>query len=156
MDSSCSTKVSDLFTKWSHNRNVGLVLITQNIFHQGPSSRDISLNSRYIVLFKKSRYKPQVMHLARHVYPENISTFHKTYLDACREPHTYLFLDLTLLIKDLLRFIWKIFPDKRTEVFAPVEGNEPIEVTTALSRICKRRLNINCCWVCYKYTEWKS
>ena len=41
MDSAYSTKASRLFTKGSHHRNISLVLITQNLFHQGPSSRDI-------------------------------------------------------------------------------------------------------------------
>jgi hypothetical protein len=45
MDSAYSTKVSELFTKGSHHRNICLVLITQNLFHQGPSVRDISLNT---------------------------------------------------------------------------------------------------------------
>jgi hypothetical protein len=40
MDSAYSTKVSQLFTKGSHHRNISLVLITQNLFHQGPASRD--------------------------------------------------------------------------------------------------------------------
>jgi hypothetical protein len=48
MDSAYSTKVRELFTKGSHHRNISLVLITQNLFHQSPSSRDISLNSKYI------------------------------------------------------------------------------------------------------------
>ena len=67
MDSAYSTKVSQLFTKGSHHRNISLVLITQNLFHQGPSSRDISLNSKYIVVFKNPRDKTQVVHLARQV-----------------------------------------------------------------------------------------
>jgi len=78
MDSAYSTKVSQLFTKGSHHRNISLVLITQNLFHQGPSSRDISLNRKYIVVFKNLRNKTQIVHLARQVYPENISRFHKT------------------------------------------------------------------------------
>ena len=41
IDSAYSTKVSQLFTKESHHRNISLVLFTQNLFHQGPSSRDI-------------------------------------------------------------------------------------------------------------------
>jgi len=49
MDSAYSTKLSQLFTKRSHHRNISLVLITQNLFLQGPSSRDISLNNKYIV-----------------------------------------------------------------------------------------------------------
>jgi len=75
MDSVYSTRVSQLFTKGSHHRNVSLVLVTQNMFHQGPSSHDISLNSKYIVVFKNPRDKTQIVHLARQVYPENISSF---------------------------------------------------------------------------------
>ena len=125
--------MSELFTKGSHHRNISLVLITQNLFHQGPSSRDISLNSKYIVVFKNPRDKTQIVHLARQVYPENISSFHKTYLEACKDPHTYLFLDLTQSINDLLRFRTKIFPGETCEVFAPVQGNEPVKITTSLS-----------------------
>jgi len=133
MDSAYSTKVSELFTKGSHHRNISLVLITQNLFHQSISSRDISINSKYIVVFKNPRDKTQIVHLDRQVYPGNISSFHKTYLDVCKDPHTYLFLDLTQSINDLLRFRTKIFPWELTEVFAPVQGNEPIEVTATLS-----------------------
>jgi hypothetical protein len=57
MDSAYSTKVSQLFTKGSHHRNISLILVTQNLFHQGHSSRDTSLNSKYIVVFKNPRAK---------------------------------------------------------------------------------------------------
>jgi len=137
MDSAYSTKVSELFTKGSHHRNINLVPITQNLFHQGPSSRNIYLNSKYIVVFKNPRDKTQIVHLVRQVYPENISSFHKTYLEASKDPHTYLFLALTQSINDLLRFRTKIFPAEITEVFAPVHGNDPIEVITTLFYVLK-------------------
>ena len=89
MDYAYSTKVSELFTKLSHKRTISLVLITQNLFHQGPSSRDITLNSKYAVVFKNPRDKTKIVHLARQVCPENISRFHKTYLDSCKDPHIY-------------------------------------------------------------------
>ena len=54
-------------------------------------------------------------------------------MDACKDPHTYLFLDVTQSINDLLRFRAKIFPDDRTEMFAPVDANEPVEITITLS-----------------------
>ena len=57
MGSTYSTKVSELFTKGSHYRKISLILITQNLFHQGPSSRVIPLNSKYIVVFKNPRDK---------------------------------------------------------------------------------------------------
>jgi septin family protein len=66
MDSAYSSKVSELFTKGSHHRNISLILITQNLFHQGPSSRDISLNSKNIE-FKNPRDKTQIVHLPRQV-----------------------------------------------------------------------------------------
>jgi hypothetical protein len=62
----------------------------------------------------------------------NIFSFHKTYLDVCRDPHTYLFLDLTQPINDLLRFRTKIFPGEITEVFALLDSNEPVEIATSL------------------------
>jgi hypothetical protein len=114
MDTAYSTKVSQLFTKGSHHRNISLVLITQNFFHRGPSARDISLNCKYTTVFKNTIDKTQIVNLARQVYPENISSFHKTYLDVCKDPHTYLFLDLTIPINDRLRFRTKIFPGEYT------------------------------------------
>jgi len=55
------------------------------------------------------------------------------HLDVCKDPHSYLFLDFTQSINSLLKFRTKIFPGENTDVFAPVEGNEPVEVTVTLS-----------------------
>jgi hypothetical protein len=41
-----SRRVCDLFTKGSHHRNVSVILITQNLFHQRRFCRDISLNAK--------------------------------------------------------------------------------------------------------------
>jgi ABC-type lipoprotein export system ATPase subunit len=48
MDSDCSKKVSELFTKGSYHRKISLIVITQNLFYQGPASRDVSLKSKYM------------------------------------------------------------------------------------------------------------
>ena len=47
-----SKDVCDQFTKGSHHRNITVILITQNLFHQGKYCRDISLNATYIVVLK--------------------------------------------------------------------------------------------------------
>jgi hypothetical protein len=52
-----SQNVSDLFSKGSHHRNTSVLLITQNLFHLGRHSRDISLNATYLVLLKNARKK---------------------------------------------------------------------------------------------------
>jgi hypothetical protein len=75
IDSAYSTKVSQLFTKGSHHRNISVVLITQNFFHQGPASSDISLNGNYMLAFKNTRDKTQIVHLARQVYRETFLVF---------------------------------------------------------------------------------
>jgi hypothetical protein len=49
-----------------------------------------------------------------------------------------LFLDLTQNINDLLRFRAKIFPDEITVVYAPVKGNEPVEIASAFSTRSER------------------
>jgi hypothetical protein len=64
-----STKVSELFTKESHHRNISLVLITQNLFHQGPTSRHIPLNSKNIFVFKSPRDKTQIFKLGSSSLP---------------------------------------------------------------------------------------
>jgi hypothetical protein len=66
-----SREVYDLFTKGSHHRHISVILITQNVFHQGRFSRDISLNAKYLVVLKNVRDKNQFAYLAKQVYPED-------------------------------------------------------------------------------------
>jgi len=54
-----SKEVCDLFTRGSHHRNKSVILVTQNLFHQGRFCRDISLNAHYIVVLKNVRDKKQ-------------------------------------------------------------------------------------------------
>lgn len=95
MTSAYTKTVCELFTKGSHHRNLSVILITQNLFHQGKYCRDISLNCKYLVLFKNPRDKSQIYPLARQVFPENPSSFVKVYKDATANAFGYLFLDLT-------------------------------------------------------------
>jgi hypothetical protein len=82
-----------MFTKGSHHRNVSVLLLTQNIFHQGPNCRDISLNAKYLVLLKNVRDKNQFMYLARQAYPEQSRSLYNSYRDATSQPHGYFILD---------------------------------------------------------------
>lgn len=124
-----SRKVSELFTKISHHRGISVILITQNLFHSGPCSRDISLNSKYIVVFKNPRDKLQAAHLIRQVYPENWRGLHKAYLDATKNPFGYLLIDLCQNTNELLRFRTNIF-EKPCTVYVPTidDYNETIEI----------------------------
>jgi hypothetical protein len=105
------SRVSDLFTKGSHHRNMSVFFITQNLFHQGRGQRDISLNAHYIVCFKNPRDRAQIKHLARQLYPENSKYVEEAYNDATREPHGYLLIDLKQSTPDEMRLRSAIFPD---------------------------------------------
>lgn len=59
--SECTDQVTNLFTKGSHHRNLSVILITQNVFHQGRGKRDIALNTQYLVMFKNVRDKAEMI-----------------------------------------------------------------------------------------------
>ena len=107
-----SKDVCDLFTKGSHHRNISVILITQNMFHQGRFCRDISLNATYSVALKSVRDKSQFQYLAREVHPEDSDSLYKSYLEATERAHGYLILDFTQDTDDRLRYRTNVFPDE--------------------------------------------
>ena len=98
IDVSKDQRIVNLFTCGSHHRNLSVIDIVQNLFHQGKGSRSISLNSHYLVLFKNPRHKLQILTLAKQMDPGQ----------------TDFFLNSTKrLQKDLLVscwLIWKLLP----------------------------------------------
>jgi hypothetical protein len=110
-ESSSSEVIVDLFTKGSHHKNLSVILISQNLFHQGRGQRDISLNTNYIVVFKNPRDRAQIRHLARQVYPDDPKFLEEAYYDATSQPHGYLLLDLKQSTPDEYRFRTCIFPE---------------------------------------------
>ena len=103
-------RISDLFTKGSHHRNLSIIYIVQNIFHQSKEMRNISLNAHYIVLFKSPRDKQQISMLARQVDPGRVQEFMRSYEDATSRPHGYLMLDLKPTTSDQGRLKTNILP----------------------------------------------
>ena len=80
-------RISDLFMKGSHHRNLSIIYIVQNVFHQGKEMRNISLNAHYIVLFKSPRDKQQISMLATQVNPGRVQEF----MRSCYEPTSWVF-----------------------------------------------------------------
>ena len=113
-------RVVDLFTKGSHHRNLSIMFISQNMFHQGRGRRDISLNSHYLVCFKNPRDRAQISHLSRQVYPDNPLFVREAFEDATSTPHGYLLFDFKQSTPDIMRFRTLIFPDdKNCFVYLP-------------------------------------
>lgn len=97
-------RVSQLFTRGSHHQQISIILTTQNLFHQGKFFRTISLNCKYIVIFKNPRDSLQALALSKQVYPENSRELTRVYKEVTERPHTYLLLDLSQNIHPQLRF----------------------------------------------------
>ena len=103
-------RIADLFTKGSHHRNLSVIYIVQNVFHQGKEMRNISLNAHYIVLFKSPRDRQQISILARQVNPGRVQEFMKSYEKATSPAHGYLMLDLKPTTDDEERLKTNILP----------------------------------------------
>ena len=103
-------RIANLFTKGSHHRNLSVIYIVQNIFHQGTEARNIILNTHYIVLFKSPRDKQQILTLARQINPGRVPEFMHAYEKATSHPHGYLMLDLKPTTHDHHRLKPNVLP----------------------------------------------
>lgn len=96
--------VANLFTRGCHHQNVSVIFITQNIFHRGRYSRDISLNFSHLYIMNNPRDRSQFQYLARQLYVECPKKLGRVYKEVVQRPYGYLFIDLTQDTHDLFRF----------------------------------------------------
>ena len=115
-------RIANLFTKGSHHRNLSVIYIVQNIFHQGTETRNISLNTHYIVLFKSPRDKQQILTLARQINPGRVPEFMHAYEKATSHPHGYLMLDLKPTTYDHHRLKTNVLPGERDGLQQQLSG----------------------------------
>ena len=91
LDEICkSAEMCALFTRDVHHRNISVLMLSQNLYHQSRYSRTISLNSNYLILMKTCRDLQQFHHLSRQMYPGTPKRLVEAYEDSIREPYGYL------------------------------------------------------------------
>ena len=108
-----SSVVSDIFTKYSHHKNISCICLLQNLFPKGSEMRNISLNANYIALMNNARDRAQIRCLASQVYPGNSRFLTKAYEDATKDAYGYLFLDFKNTTSEQIRVRSGIFPGER-------------------------------------------
>lgn len=122
--------VLNLMTRGSHHQNISVIFITQNIFHQGKYSRDISLNFSHLCIMNNPRDKNQFCFLARQLFPTNSKELVRIYNEITDKPYSYLFIDLTQTTHNLFRFRTDIFNPNYSTIFCvsplPKEINEKL------------------------------
>jgi hypothetical protein len=105
-----SNEIVELFTMNSHHFNISIFNCVQNIFHKSKGSRDVSLNSHYIVFFNNPRDRSQISHFARQINPRNSKFIVEAYEDATSNPHGYILFDCTQKCDEDKRIRSNIFP----------------------------------------------
>ncbi|XP_031551207.1 uncharacterized protein LOC116288542 [Actinia tenebrosa] len=124
-------RVLNLFTKGSHHRNLSVIYMVQNIFHQGKVNRGISLNCHDLVIFKNPRDKLQILNLSKQMYrPGKTEYFLQKYEQAVSRPYGYLFIDLKTTTPYDCRRRTNVFPGEKKEQ----EKNVPEELLHYLGR----------------------
>ena len=113
------SRVTSIFTKISHHKNVSVIYLTQNLFYGSKQNRTISLNSQYFVLYKNVRDANQAAYLARQMYPGKSAFMVDAFKDATKQPYSYLLVDLRPESDERFRLRTNIFPGEMTHVYAP-------------------------------------
>lgn len=109
--------VSNLFTKFSHHNNISIIFLTQNIFPKSKFMRNIYLNSSYIILMKNPTDLLQINILSRRLQGGGSKTkLIDAYIDATKEPYSYLLIDLNQTTLSFLRFRSKIFNEEFSQI----------------------------------------
>jgi hypothetical protein len=118
-DAGRSKAVADLFTKGCHHRNISVILILQNLFHQGKVMRDIHTSTNYLVLFKNPRDSTQLYSLQRQCFPNCNNYLVDAYNKACAKPYGYLIIDFHQSTPTELRVCSDIFPPSEVTIYSP-------------------------------------
>lgn len=114
-------RMTKLFTKWSHHHNIDVIFIVQNVFHNGPEMRTISLNTHYFVLLKNPRDGSQVVNLAKQLFPLNTKYLSDAYEECTSVPFGYILIDCRPDTPDDMRVRTRILPNTDIKgMFMPV------------------------------------
>lgn len=76
--------MNNLFTKYSHHRNLSVFFLIQDLFKK--KNRTLSLNAQYMFLFKNPRDKLLIDNLARQAFPGKVKQVREVYETVTKEP----------------------------------------------------------------------
>lgn len=109
MMDSFSKEITEIFTVTSHHNNISIILVMHNLFFKNKHTRNITLNTQYIVYFKNPRDLSSISHLTRQIDPSNSKNLQTLFNDVTKQPHSYIVIDLTQETPEILKYRTDIF-----------------------------------------------
>ena len=104
-------KVTELFTQAAHYVPCFIIKTTQNMFPRGRESRNHTLNTQYLVLFKNPADVTQINILQYQMFPHSNNYLVAAFESATKDkPHSYLLIDRHKLTADHIRVRTEILP----------------------------------------------
>ena len=120
INSKSLSTLAPLFTVHGRHMNMSLVFLTQRMFVNDEYFRQISQNCDYFIVFKNPRNSSEIRTLAQQITPRSLHLI-KIYIEATKDPFSYLFINLTQECEPEVKYLSKIFT-KDNSVKAFVES----------------------------------
>ena len=79
---SVSSACQAMVTRLTHHCNLGLFILSQNLFQKGPVYRCLSLNTHYFIFCQTKRDHAQLLYFGRQLFPLRPSLLYSAYLKA--------------------------------------------------------------------------
>ena len=92
-EASDSKQLARLFSKGVQHRNLSIIYLVQNVYDKGKSSRTLSHNAHYHVVFRNRRDASQFRVFASQMAPHCSGWLLDAFEDAMRQPFDYLLID---------------------------------------------------------------
>ena len=103
--------IGNLFTKYSHHRNLSVCFLLNNLFFKGLSTmRLVSLNTHYLCLFKSARDHNSIETIGRQMFGKAYKYMLEAYYDATKAKYGYLIVDSKADSNDRIRLRSQVFP----------------------------------------------
>ena len=102
----------DIVTVSARHNKASTFILFQSLFPTARLARQISLNVKYMWIFKNPRENAQFGYLIRQIRPQDDKWLHEAYEEATSEPYTYMLLGLTQECPDRLRFRACVLPNQ--------------------------------------------
>ena len=106
-----SKLIGNLFTKYSHHRNLSVCFLLNNLFFKGLSTmRLVSLNTHYLCLFRSARDQNSIETIGRQMFGKAYKYMLQAYHDATKKKYGYLIVDSKADSDPRIRLRTQVFP----------------------------------------------